>query len=419
MALDGIFLNLLKTELKETLTGAKVEKIYQPAKNESVFLFRTRQGTHKLFLSCSGSSARVNLTSYTPDNPLKPPMLCMLLRKYLTGAVLIDIRQHQLDRIIFFDFDAVNEIGDRVSICLAVEIMAQHSNIILINAEGKIIDAFRRMDDGKSVREVLPGGTYVLPPMQEKADITVCDIKAVCEALGKSEKLLSRALVDTLQGVSPLVGHEIAFRIDASEQAGESLTFSQLEKLENELENLRNSTLNNSYVPFLLFDADGKPFEFSYMPINQYGSALEGETKGSLSELLDGYFFERDRVERSKRRAGDLYKTVVSAVERVARRINNQTAELKECENKEQLRVYAELITANQYSLEKGVSFYELPNYYDNNNTVRIPVNPAFSPQKNAQKYYKDYKKAHTAEKMLSSLIGQGKQELTYLESVT
>jgi predicted ribosome quality control (RQC) complex YloA/Tae2 family protein len=408
MALDGIYLSFLKTELKDALIGSKAEKIYQPAKNELVILFRARQGINKLFLSCSGGSSRVNITEHTPDNPQKPPMLCMLLRKYLSGAVLTDIRQHQLDRIIFFDFDAVNEIGDRVKLCLAVEIMAQHSNIILINGEGKIIDAFRRMDDEKSIREVLPGGTYVLPPMQEKANILSDDLNEVCEKIGKSDKLLSKALVDTLQGVSPLVSREIAFVATGGDETGKNLTFSQLETLENELEKLKARIIKNDCEPFILSDSDGKPFDFSYMPINQYSSALKGEKAESLSAVLDKFFYERDRVDRTKKRAGDLYKNLTASVERVARRINNQSAELKECENKEQLRVFAELITANQYSLEKGVSFYELPNYYDNNNPVRIPVNPAFSPQKNAQKYYKDYKKAHTAEKMLTSLIEQG-----------
>ncbi|MBE6836277.1 MAG: fibronectin/fibrinogen-binding protein [Ruminococcaceae bacterium] len=418
MALDGIYLHFLKNELKEALIGAKAEKIYQPTKNELVIALRTRQGAYKLFLSCSGNSSRVNLTDRSPDNPQKPPMLCMLLRKYLQGATLSDIRQQEFDRILFFDFDAVNEIGDKIKLCLVSEIMAQHSNIILVNGEGKIIDAFRRLDDEQSVREVLPGGTYVLPPLQSKENILSCDIKAVCEIIGKSEKLLSKELLNVFQGFSPLVCRELASLVTGSDKAGAELTFSELDKLENELMNIRRLIETDSPIPFLLTDSDSKPFDFSYMPINQYSSALNTQTADSLSELLDDFFFERDRVERTKKRAGDLYKTLTNAVERTARRINNQTAELKECENKEQLRVFGELITANQYSLEKGVAFYELPNYYDNNNPVKIPVNPAFSPQKNAQKYYKDYKKAHTAEKMLASLISEGKTELAYLESV-
>jgi predicted ribosome quality control (RQC) complex YloA/Tae2 family protein len=418
MALDGITLHFVKTELETVLTGAKAEKIYQPTKNELVVLFRTRNGAYRLYFSCAGNLARVNLTSFAPDNPQKPPMLCMLMRKYLTGAVLTGIRQQGFDRILFFDFDAVNEIGDRIKLSLAVEIMAQHSNIILINGEGKIIDAFRRVDEEKSVREVLPGGTYVLPPMHEKEDLTACDIDALCDRLSKSEKLISKAILDSVQGVSPLVCREIASRVTGGDETGASLGISQLDALKNELCSLKGIIAENRPQPTLLLDADGKPVDFSFMDITQYSDALEKRRFDSISELLDGFYYERDRVERTKKRAGDLYKTLTNAVERVARRINNQRSELKECENKEQLRIFAELITANQYSLEKGAAFYELQNYYDGNKTVRIPVNPAFSPQKNAQKYYKDYKKAHTAEKMLASLIEQGKTELEYLESV-
>ena len=417
MALDGIYLHFLKTELKEALIGAKAEKIYQPAKNELVVALRTRTNSYRLFFSCAGNSSRVNLTDYSPDNPQKPPMLCMLLRKHLTGAVLTDIRQQGFDRVLFFDFDAVNEIGDRVKLCLVIEIMAQHSNIILVGGDGKIIDAFRRMDDEKSVREVLPGGTYILPPMFVKENILDCDIKSVVQKVGESEKLASKELLNTVQGLSPLVCREIISKVCENDIQGVSLNFSQLDRLENELNELRGRIEENRCVPFLLSDSDGKPYDFSYMPINQYSDALETKELNTLSSLLDSFFYERDRVERTKRRAGDLYKTLTNAVERVARRINNQTAELKECDNKEQLRIFAELITANQYSLEKGVSFYELPNYYDENKPVIIPVNPALPPQKNAQKYYKDYKKAHTAEKMLKNLIDDGKKELQYLES--
>jgi len=418
MALDGIYLHFLKNELETLLIGAKAEKIYQPTKNELVLVLRTRSGAYRLFFSCAGNNSRVNLTSHSPDNPQNPPMLCMLLRKHLTGGVLTSIRQQEFDRILFFDFDAVNEIGDKVSFTLCVEIMAQHSNIILINSEGKIVDAFRRMDDEQSVREVLPGGTYVFPPMQKKANILNCDIEKAVENISSGDKLLSKELLNRFQGLSPLVCREIAFTVMGNDDVCSSLSLTQKQSLKGELELLKNRILLNKCEPILLIDDDKKPYDFSYMPVNQYSSSLQKVKYESPSALLDDFYYERDRVERTKRRAGDLYKTLTNAVERVARRINNQAAELKECENRETLRVFAELITANQYSLEKGVSQYALPNYYDNNNIVKIPVNPALSPQKNAQKYYKDYKKSHTAEKMLTQLIKEGKTELEYLESV-
>lgn len=418
MALDGITVRFLKNELEPVLIGARAEKIYMPAKNELVIVFRTRNGAFRLFFSCAGSSSRVNLTEFAPDNPDKPPMLCMLLRKHLSGAVLKSIRQHGFDRILFFDFDATNEIGDKVCFTLCAEIMAQRSNIILINENGKIVDAVKRIDDENSAREILPGGTYVLPPLMEKSDLTTADIKALSESIAESDAVLSKAILNAVEGVSPLIGREIAFRICGEDKTAKSLTFSQIKLLKNELEVIENLIVNNKPESVLLLDADSKPRDFSYMPITQYDNAVITVKAESISELMDTFFYEKDRAERTHKRAGDLYKILNNAIERVARRVNNQMAELKECDNKEQLRIFGELITANQYSLEKGAAYFDLPNYYDDNKEIRIPVNPAFSPQKNAQKYYKDYKKAHTAEKMLTGLIEQGKTELVYLESV-
>ena len=414
MALDGISLRFLTNEIGSVLAGAKAEKVYQPSKNELVLLFRTRNGAYRLFISCAGNSARMNLTSFAPDNPEKPPMLCMLLRKYLTGATLTEIRQQALDRIVFLDFDASNEVGDKIKLTLALEIMAQHSNIILIDGNGKIIDAFRRMDEEKSVREVLPNGTYVLPPMQEKENILTEEPEKLAQEIASGENTLSKEILNTLQGVSPLVARELA----SDDKNCADMSFSDIDILTQKLKKLKEMLENDAPEPTLILDKDSKPRDFSFMNIAQYGGTVKTEKKDSMSELLDSFFYEKDRVERTHKRAGDLYKILNNSIERVSRRINNQIAELEECKNKEQLRIFGELITANQYFLQKGAAYYDLQNYYDDNKEVRVPVNPALSPQKNAQKYYKDYKKAHTAEKVLGELIEQGKTELIYLESV-
>ena len=180
MALDGITLHFIKDELAEKLIGARVERVNQPSRLELVFNMRTRNGAYKLLMSAEPSSARVHLTSHSLENPQKPPMLCMLFRKKLTGAILRNIRQSGLDRILFFDFDAVNEIGDKVNLSVCVEIMAQHSNIILIGNDRKIIDAVKRVDENKSsVREILPSVTYVLPPQQKKCNILKDEVKDI------------------------------------------------------------------------------------------------------------------------------------------------------------------------------------------------------------------------------------------------
>ncbi|MEG1845977.1 MAG: NFACT family protein, partial [Oscillospiraceae bacterium] len=195
-------------------------------------------------------------------------------------------------------------------------------------------------------------------------------------------------------------------------------TKENIELLQKEISALRVTAKSSEISPQIIFDIDGRPLDFSFLNITQYGTALTSQSFETFSELLDNFYFEKDRTLRIKRRAGDLFKLLNNAIERIAKKINAQREDLIRCADKEKLRIYAELINANQYNLEKGAAFYDLENYYENNEIIRISANPAFSPAQNAQKYYKDYKKSHTAEKMLADLIENGEQELIYVESV-
>lgn len=419
MALDGITLGLIKKELEGYIIGAKVEKIHQPLKNELVFIFRTRNGAYRLFFSCDGQSPRVHLTRYAPENPKVPPMLCMLFRKRLVGAVLKSIRQVRNDRILIFDFDGTTEIGDKTEYHLICEIMAQKSNIILCDSDYVILDAVKRVDETKSsVREILPGLKYVQPPFQEKADLLNDNLaelsKEICSLGGK---MLSKAILDRVEGISPIVAREIAYRTVFGDKQCDMLSALENERLNNELLNLKNEIAGKN-SPQMLLREDETPFDFSFTDIRQYGNSLSKKNYDTYSELLDDFSFERDRQLRVKRRAADLFKILNNAVERTARKINNRRAELEKSENRETLRIYAELITANQYKLTEKSSEYIVENYYDNNNSIKIPANPALTAQQNAQKYYKEYKKAANAEKMLHDLIAEGEQELVYLDSV-
>ncbi|MEG2395772.1 MAG: NFACT RNA binding domain-containing protein [Oscillospiraceae bacterium] len=420
MAFDGITLSLVKNELEKSLLEGRVEKIYQPSKSELVFLMRTRNGAFKLYMSADASSARIHLTSYSPENPQKPPMFCMLLRKHLTGAILKEIKQIELDRVLLLCFDATNEIGDKTKFTLCIEIMAQRSNIILIDENEKIIDAIKRVDETKSYfREVLPGGTYVLPPHQDKFNILTNENEEIIKSILSFEtKKADGAILNALQGISPIVSREIASRINADEKNPAEFTKENIELLQKEISALRVTAKSSEICPQIIFDIDGRPLDFSFLNITQYGTALTSQSFETFSELLDNFYFEKDRTLRIKRRAGDLFKLLNNAIERIAKKINAQKEDLIRCADKEKLRIYAELINANQYNLEKGAAFYDLENYYENNEIIRISANPAFLPAQNAQKYYKDYKKSHTAEKMLADLIENGEQELIYVESV-
>lgn len=419
MALDGIFLHLLSEELKEVLIGSKVDKIHQTQKVELVFTMRTRSGAYRLLLSASGNAPRLHLTTQQIENPPKPPMLCMLLRKHLGGATLLDIQQEGLDRILRLVFSSVNELGDRVTRTLVIEIMAQYSNIILLDENDVIIDAVKRVDNTKSsVREVLPSLRYELPPSQNKLDITRNSAEEIVDAITSKNTKLSNAILSSMEGMSPVLCREIAFRTADIDAVADELTDNQKVKLAFELEMLKNTVLHRTVSPNAVADTDGKLLDFSFIPITQYGSAAQYLSYESLSETLERFYFERERLARTKSKAEDLFKNINNLIERLAKKISNQMAELEECKDREEKKVFAELINANLYRLGKGSTVYELENYYDDYKTVQIPVKPELTPTENAQRYYKEYRKLRTAEEMLTKLIAEGREELVYLRTV-
>lgn len=418
MSLDGLFLHCIRAELENSIIGAKVDKVYQPSSEELVFSLRTRkQGGKKLLLSARANSPRINLTGASYENPASPPMLCMLLRKRLGGATVTAIRQNGCDRILFLDFLAVNEMGEKENLSLAVEIMAQYSNVVLVSEDGMIIDALKRVDFTKSSKRlVLPGVKYELPPAQDKVNILEETTDLATERIMSfPNKTVSSATLSSVMGVSPIVSRElsyIAFGEDVYVRDADLKTFSLV------LDKFKREYAHGSSRYCLLKDEDGKPFDFSFMPITQYGGMATVEYFDNASELLDEYYSKRDSIERMTHKTADLRKLLQSTKERIIRKIDNQRIELKACENRETLRVSAELINANLYQLKKGESFYDIPNYYDDNKIMCVSVDPALSPAQNSQKYFKEYKKTYTAEKKLTEQIEAGVEELNYLDTV-
>ena len=408
-------------EVNDVLAGSKVDKIHQPGKNELVFIMRTRGGMHKLYFSADANSPRFCIVENTPENPQTPPMLCMLFRKRLVGATLISVEQYGLDRIAFFNFDATNEIGDKVRLTLAVEIMAQHSNIILFDNDNnnRIVDALRRVDaQTSSFRLVLPGAQYKLPPAQEKIDLRECEPSEACEAILKNENAkLSSAIIRTIQGISPLLSRELSYRACGDDKGVSELTSEEKLNLFTELSTLKTKLQSGECEPSIVLNEAQKPMEFSFLPITQYGNALKVIKKENVFSLLEGFYSERDRFLRTRSKASELFKTLDNLIERTSRKLNNQQEDLKKCADRDAIKIKAELITVSQYMLQKGASVYEVFNYYTNENK-RIDVDPALTPSQNAQRLYKEYHKACKAEDMLIKLIEDGKQDLEYLKSV-
>ncbi len=419
MALDGIFLNLLCSQLKDKLISGKLEKVYMPTRYELVFSIRTRAGGYKFLLSASGASPRLHLTAQAPENPPNPPMLCMLFRKQLAGGTLIDIEQIGFDRIVKLKFEATNEIGDRVKRTVVIEIMAQYSNIILLDENERIIDSIKKVDASKSsVRQILPGLMYEMPPSQDKFRITESNTDEIInKILSFKDKKLSSAVLSAVEGVSPTLAKEIAYRSGGDLNISE-VTQKTVDKLKFELSALKSIVINKSASPTAVLTDEGKYTEFSFIPLSMYSDGYEFKSFSDLSELLDNFYFERERFARTKSKADDLFKTVNNLIERTSKKISNQKIELEECADRDTKRIYAELINANLYRLTKGGYEYEVENYYDDNKPIKIPVRPDLSPSANAQRYFKEYRKSQIAEKKLTEFIASGEEDLEYLLTV-
>lgn len=424
MALDGAFLSCLRQELVDALPEARIDKIHQPGREELLIALRFKGGNRKLYLSAGANSPRIHFTEQAPENPAQPPMFCMLLRKRLTGGRLAAIRQEGLERALYLDFDCISELGELVRLTLAVEIMGRHSNIILIGPDGRIIDAIKRVDPAmSSVRPILPGLPYEVPPAPAgKYDLTCHTPEEITAALraGKDGPL-SKALQGITTGLSPLTCREISYRATAGQDTAVSgLTDREWEKLTDCLHRVQNAVLTGERrAPYLLVKPGGDPLEFSFQPIIQYGLEATGQEMDTFSALLDTFYSKHALAERMRVKGHDLLRVLTSATERVTRKLNVQRQELAAAENRETLRLYGDLIHANMHLISPGAASAELVNYYDENCApITVPLDPSLSAAANAQKYYKDYRRAQTAQRMLTDRIAAGQQELVYLESV-
>ncbi len=420
MPLDGFTLNLLIRELKNEIIGCRIEKIHQPSNDEIVFHLRSRQGAKKLYISASSGTPRLNLTENAPENPAVPPMMCMFLRKHLTGCIITDLSQDGLDRTLFFELIGTNEIGDEVSFRIAYEAMAKHSNFIVINSKGIILEALKKTDFSISAnRAVLPGFKYSLPPKPEKLNIFNSSNEQIRDAIKTfNNKMLSAAILSVLEGASPLISREISSLVSGNDIAVYDMTEVHFEKLENVIDELRTK-LASGGTPTMLFRDKNNPYDITFSDITQYGFCVSSKEYSSYSELIDKFYEDKNRIERTGQQSRELQKTVSNLIQRSRRKLETRKQELNECADKDKCRIYAELILANQYSLEKGSLYYDLQNFYDNYETVRIKADPALNPSGNARKYFKEYNKLKNAEKLLGDLIEESETEIKYLESVS
>ena len=421
MALDGAFLYTVRNELLP-LIGGRVEKIHQPSREEVIISIRTKSGSKKLYISANAGSARVHITENTVDNPQTPPMFCMLLRKRLGSGKLIDIRQDGLERILFLDFECVNELGDIVTVTLAVEIMGRCSNLIIVSGDGRVIDSIKRVDEEMSrERMVLPGMEYTLPPRDDRLNFLTCEPEDIKERLaGTQPKELSKALIRIFEGISPILAREWAYFAGRGAHIdSDTINSDQLDRLLFTIKRTREQVLSGECCFSVVSDKEGQLKDFSFVRLSQFGTLMYTKELSGPSELLDYFYSERDRAARTKQRANDLFKLLMNLTDRTSRRIAAQREELDACADKDRAKLFGDLISANMYRIQKGDSSAVVENFYDEEcPQVTIPLDVRKTPAQNAQHYYGEYKKSVTAEEKLAEQIQKGEEELQYLESV-
>lgn len=419
MAFDGVMMHYVKEEIKSVALDARVSQIHQPNRDELVIALRTKNGNKKLLVSSRANSPRICFTEHSIENPATPPMLCMLLRKRLGGAKLVDVRQIELERIMFLDFIATNELGDKVKLTLCVEIMGKYSNIILIDENDNIVDALKRVDFTMSTqRLVLPNIKYELPPKQDKLCILECSGRDIVEKAinTPAEMRLLKALLSAMQGVSPIITRELEYMVGVD--SNRELTVIDKLKLIEKVDKLKEYIVSGEKSPTMMIKPEGKPFDIAFMDIMQYGEMASKKRFLDFSTLLDFFYYERDKAERMKVKGQDLLRLCSNIQDKLCRKIAVQEKELKDSLNRDKLRKKGDLLQANMYKMVRGQSFIDVEDYYDNNKIVRIKLSPTLNPSQNVQKYYKDYRRAKTREEMLTVQIAKAKAELQYISAV-
>ena len=422
MPLDALCLSGVVAELKPILTGAKIDKVHQPGRDEIILALRLGRGNGRLLLSASPNHPRLQMTELSRENPDAPPMFCMLLRKHLMGGRILSVEQPHLERIVELRLEVLDELGDRKERRLILEAMGRRANLVLVDDQGRIVDCLRRVDgDMSAQRQLLPGLFYRLPPAMDKADPTALDeegwLRQVEQAPGESR--VDHWLLGTFGGWSPLVCREIAFRAGGRVD----VTFDELGpqgrvRVAEAAEMLLNSVKENSFMPTVI-SIEKRSKDFTFFPAEQYEEAGECAAYPTFSALMDRFYEQRENQERIRQKGQDLIRSVTNARDRTARKIANQQRELDATQDRERLRQFGDIITSNLHTMERGMATLRALDFYDPEGAeVDIKLDPLLTPQQNAAKYYKEYNKAKTAEEMLTIQLEKGRRELDYLNSV-
>lgn len=414
MALDGLFLHKLLTELAPTLTGAKINRIHQPEPyGVTLKLTSPQQGNCILFFSAHPQNARLHLTDYPRQNPANPPLFCMVLRKHLEGGRILSLHQHGLDRIVEIEVEARNEIGDKEKKILIFEIMGKHSNLILLNGERTILAGIKQYGTNVSrYRQVLPHIPYLAPQSQDKHNPFLLTEEEFSAALlsGATEAPIAAALQKKIEGLSPVTAREIVAR-SGVEGMVETMGAYDYHRLFTALQDFAGAAPE----PAITIAADGKE-EFYYLPLTSWGQRIVPFP--AIGLLLDTFYQKKEAGNAFQSRKRELLKVLGQKRERLANTVHKQQRELAEAENGERYRVFGELLSAFLFQVPNGAETVSLENFYDGNAPIVIPLDPALSPQNNAQRYFRLYNKKKAAKDAIARHLQDNQKELAYLDSL-
>lgn len=417
MAFDGITIANIVSELNHTIVGGKINKIAQPEADELMITVKNNRTQYRLFLSASASLPLIYLTGENKQGPLTAPNFCMLLRKHIGSARILSVTQPGLERILIFELEHLNELGDICRKKLIVEIMGKHSNIIFCQEDDTIIDSIKHISANmSSVREVLPGRTWFIPHTQDKMDPLSMSREAFTETVFGKNLPVFKAIYTSLTGFSPLIAEELCVRsgIDPKRQAQE-LEETEKETLWQTTDDLVDRIWRQDFSPVIVYQEE-EPLEFAAFPLTKYQDQ-KSVSYESISQVLESYYSMKNRITLIRQKSADLRRIVTTAIERTSKKYELQQKQQKDTEKKEKYRIYGELLNTYGYHLEEGARSLEALNYYTNE-MITIPLDEHLSAAENAKKYFDRYTKLKRTEEALNELLEETRSDLEHLESI-
>ena len=418
MALDAAAIRAITGEL-QCLVGGRVDKIHQPERDEIVIHVRTRDESYKLVVSASPAHPRLHLTDTAKKNPKTAPLFCMLLRKHIGSGRITAIEQVGFERVVKIYIESYTELGELTQKQLVAEIMGRHSNVILVDENGRITDSIKHVDESvSSVREILPGGVYEAPPAQDRRALIDFGMDDELD-LSRPQKA-EKALIASVAGISPLTARELVYSVfGATDVIANSINTNRAAALKLAVIRMCEDVKNGRFSPCMITDkSTGKIIEFSSVAINQYEDMAEVTAYESMNRLVDEFYKKRDMHERLRQRSADLTKLLNNNIERLSKKLDILKRTIDDAKRAEEYKIYGDIITANIYCMKDGMAELEAVDFYSEDaKTVKIPLSPELSPSQNAQRYYKKYNKAKTALTEASKQMEACSRDLVYIES--